>query len=686
MVYMTGYVGNSHQLAQIIHASMRDAGWTLISGMNSSGIDSVLYSDGEDGYQDIYIRVAAGLFDRQTHGDIQFPSNDGYTAYVNFFAYQHFPNGASDPSYGTGEVGRYGPILHILDDNKKFDEYNFFKSDAEEARGWTVREQTYESAGVCNLTDGHRYIYDGLSGKSNMVRFDYGSYPMIYSSVSSNQFNNDSQPLASCFSRKSSTEPFIWNLTTGTYATWNTYNIYTGEKVVWPNGPSYYPQPPWGTSSSNDNWAFQGIRRNGQKHIYINRGAGTTTWARYDIDTNEWTTLSPSLPFSADYGSHAILIPKEVTDYEYDRIYITRNHGYSNFRSIAVDDDGNLVGSWVAHDDTLVTQGDGDKLFYMGGNKIFYLNSNTNDVDSWTFPANSTDSGTWVNETYPFNITLSGVKPAIWVRDHLASRVGVDEFKSTQYWIFADKDRIIVLTNTEQSSSLDKQEFAYAGLFYSYKNTTPINLTSAVMAGQSTLDVSDVSGFKIGATYKIAEINQGTLVTICTGEEIRVGAAETFIVQSVKQSTSQIIITEGLSNSYSSVAKISEDIQPIGVSLDSLDRIHVINTSYALDKNIGKDRPWQYYYLQHPQLSTNTVSERNIGSLMWPIMLRHDAIYDSDDSTQITHSDVRGNLIGVYLVSSGNTGDILEKNGQNYLRFSVDYSNKLNNIAVGPME
>jgi len=687
MVYLTGYTSNSYHLTHIIHAALKDAGWDIVSGMSVDGIDSVFYSAGEDGNQDIYIRVAAGLADRQTHGEVQFPSSDGYTSYVNFFAYQHFPTDGADASEGTGEVGRYGPLMHMIDSSKNWEEYNWFKSSGEEPRCSDVplsRDQSYTGTGVYNLSDGHRFYYDSLGGYVYLMRYDYGDYPCYWTTINTDQFNQRSDYLASCYSRKSATEPLLWVMTTGSnYSTWNTYNTMSSSTVLWPNGPSYYARPPWGDSSSSYNWAFQGTRRTGKKYIYINQGAQTSAWARYDIDANEWTYISPGLPFSTYYGSHAILISKEATGYDYDRVYIIRGWGYKYFRSLALDDDGDPVGGWVTHADTLVTQDSGDRLCYPGGDRILFINGGS-DVDQWVFPAVPTDSGSWSNAPYPFEHSL-GNPISLWVTDHLGSRVAVDEFESTEYWIFADKDRIIVLTSPERSRVWNKQDMAYAGLFESFKNTTPTALISSVTVGEDTLTVDDVSVFKIGRTYKIVELSQGTNITIANGDVVRVGAAEIITIQSVKQSTSQIVLTSGLLNSYSSGAKIAEDVQPVGVTMESLDRIHTVNVAYALDNNIGKDRPWQYCYLQQSVASLNTTSGRTGGRLLAPILLRHDAIYDLDDSAQITKSDIRGKLIGVYFSSSPALGDILERNGQQYRRFSIN-SKKLGSIMIGPME
>ena len=132
-----GFHANSHHLVNIIKNELLKQGWVIRSTIVSNR-DYVFYSTGSDGYQDIYIRVAAGQYDYRTEGDVQFPdpNGDGYTGYVNFFAYQFFPSGGSANS-GSNEIGRTGPALYMIQGEDTFvdvEEYDMMASSTDSAR------------------------------------------------------------------------------------------------------------------------------------------------------------------------------------------------------------------------------------------------------------------------------------------------------------------------------------------------------------------------------------------------------------------------------------------------------------------------------------------------------------------------------------------------------------------------
>jgi hypothetical protein len=134
MAFQTGDFTNSHQLVDIIFGFLLGQGWRHVATLQSDdtepdGYDHVFHSTGEDGTTDIYIRIAAGLGDRVPAGLIQQPMDDGYTEYINAFAYQYFPDGGTEASDGYNELGRYGPVLYNFhDDDGTWFEHNLFTS------------------------------------------------------------------------------------------------------------------------------------------------------------------------------------------------------------------------------------------------------------------------------------------------------------------------------------------------------------------------------------------------------------------------------------------------------------------------------------------------------------------------------------------------------------------------------
>jgi len=678
MTYKTGNVANSHQLASLVQAAMIEAGWSVVSDVGTSAPDCVFYSSGEDGNQDIYVRAAAGLSDTQSHGDIQFPANDGYTGYVNLFSYQYFPSGGS-VSNGVGELGKYGPILYASDSRssgKAYEEYNLFTSSPS---GRNIRDLSYSSVGTKNLTDGHRWWFDGLGGYNYIMRFDHSLYPEPgYTTLTTTFFVSRGAYTGSCFSKKSPREPMAWCWTYGNYGGFTTYNRMTYTES--PYTDSVYAQAPWGTGYGGYSQLLQGTRRTGRKLLYVTRGYQTNQWAIYDMDENKWYSQS-GLWTNVHYGHSALLVTKESTGYDNDRIYFTRGWDYKYFWSKALDDDGFPIGSWALHAETPMGQYTNDMLLYLGGNKIHYFESGQSVMRTWEFPANPEGLGSWSSQSF-FNQSMSNAT-SIAVRDHLSCRAGVDEFELTPYWIFANKDRVVIVTKTLESSYSSDYELAYAGLFDTFSDVDTTPLTSSATAGQSFLEVENTSMFRVGASYKIVGLDSGRTVTLSTGASRRVGNVEKITISSVQQSSSRINLSSPIGYDYASGSKVGWDVQPVCVVLDSLDRIQTTNAPLN-SSNLADNHVYQTYLVEYPQQSLTTSADRDNASPLWPILLRHDAIYKKS-GTQMTKSDIRGSLSGVFFTGGiGNEG-IVQYDGKNYMSFSLE-SYKLGRIAVGPME
>ena len=91
MGFETGIAGNEFQLHEKLYDFVIRSGWTLHSQIDT--FDNVYYSSGSDGYQDIFVRTRGNITEKSTVniGGIQRDFGDGYTGYMNMFAYQYFP-------------------------------------------------------------------------------------------------------------------------------------------------------------------------------------------------------------------------------------------------------------------------------------------------------------------------------------------------------------------------------------------------------------------------------------------------------------------------------------------------------------------------------------------------------------------------------------------------------------------
>lgn len=700
MAFRSGLVSNSHQLTQIIHAAMREAGWELRSGIDPDGINSVFYSSGEDGNQDIFLRVAANQSDIVLTGDVQFASDDGYTGFVNFFAYQFFPQDGAESS-GLNEIGRYGPIMYLMDDpvsnsNYKVEEYNMYSSTASSGTQRIIAQSTaYVNTGDLGSTfDGHRFFYIKSTG-SSLASLDVSREDgaVTYSTKSSTFFTNvASDGTNTVLSRKSNTEPLIWAVKNGTNAGMATYNTLTGESIDVAVPASEYPEPPWGTvTAGGGGWAVQSARRNGKKYIYAARGELTNKWSRFDVDDNTWVQISPWLPYNINNGSQAIIVPKEGSGNDTDRMYMLRGDNAKNFSSIIIGDDGLPSGVFFGHAicpfsiSTLA----GDRLLYVGGDRIFLIRRESTDLHYWKFPATDTDDGVWVTISGWF-AEINESKTTLGAHNHLGSRTKIDELEGSKYWVMADKNRVIVATQTEESKLTDDYHLCYAGLFDSFSNSTDVaTLAAAASLGATTIAVTDASIFNIGAQYRLAQIDDSATVmhTAFNGEMRNTAHAEIVTISSVQQhsvSPAEITISSPLKNAYTAGAKMAEDLQPVCLSVDGMNRVSSINNINTNDDDINNDVPYQWYTYKKPQIDTQTRSERIGGTNAWPVLLSHSG---AADSLTVTSKDARGKLNGVYFVHTTiDNESTIEIDDKRYLVISVFNSLLLTKIAIGPLE
>lgn len=697
MVYKNGFAANSHMLAHIIHAAMRDAGWDLVAGLSDAGYDSVFYSTGESGNEDIYVRVAAGQYDKVLHGDAQFPSQDGYTGFVNLFAYQY----CDENGEGYSEIGKMGPAVYIAngESTTKLYHYNFAISNHNDIDGYTGGRYNMQSGGIFwdygrygDMFDGRSKLYTDYSGGA-LVRHNLGS-SVISSSYIRADFFDYLPDRGAIWSRRSSREPLIWATTHDAtyygYGSWFTYNQLTGEVIVGDNSTTY-ADIPW---VENDlvglNWAVQGPRRNGNYHLYLTKGYNGKEWARYDMFANEWESLSPEVPQIVSNGSAAVFVMREWTGYEYDRIYtMTGDQNY--FYSIAIDDDGDPVGIWIAHDPipsgNYVTYG--DRLWFVGGNRLFYVRHEQDDLYEWQFPSTPEGVGSWelvkdgwfdsstFTEGFENGVTYTSVNP----QNHLISRVEVDEASTTEYWIFANKDRIIVLTESYQSSYSSDQNMAYAGLFESNYSRDFTSLSASADAGTSTLDVNDSSVFQAGGVYQLTAVNDpGFYREMVNGERISVGKARRVTVNSIV-SSEEITIDETLEYDYPAGSKIGPDVQPVGVYLQGLDKMQTLTNLNLVDTLNTVDPVFQTCSLDYISSSFISSSERlNDSVVVSPIIMNNLGV------TSLVDSETRGRMIGVYYSGAVSSGSTVQINGQNYKAFSIFESSKLTSVVIGPME
>ena len=685
MIYKNGYTSNSYELTRIIHAAMRNAGWDLVSGNSPDGIDSVFYSKGEDGYQDIYVRIAAGLKDIVSHGNIQFPFSDGYTEYVNFFAYQYYPNN-STPDQGVNEIGRFGPALFVNDTSSEVRMHSLYSnSNSYFTRFPSPYAYFNWSRYSREITDGGRYLFynmyvNATSNYQYLGRFDT-AYPIglpIYAAIHGTPiFTNVGYGQRSVYSRRGPAEKLIWVLPAGAISNYN-----TDTSVITTGGASW--QPPWGTGNSNYGWMVQGVRRNKKRYIYAGRGENAGEWARWDMDDQTWSVMSPNSG-SVWNGSYAIYIMKEITGYAHDRIYVAAGSP-GGLYSIAIDDDGNPTGSWTSHAGGMpfsfgYNSYSAVVLICPGGNKLIATYAGTSSAWEWTFPVSPTGSSTWASTSISglassVDATYSRVS-AFTLQHHLLSKVRVEEGSLTQYWILINKNRVIALTKSAESATACG--LAYAGYFIPYANS-PARVTGVIDSKNYIVD--DTSKFKIGASYKMLKIRGGTDFITNYGKTVKRNLGEMVSIAAVNYSNSQVTLSSVPSQTYTVGTLIGEEVQPVGVFLSGKDEVQTLDRVNTVTGYINDNPVFQTYKLGVPyDFYPTTTNERIGGVTTWPVVLTQ------TEMGNYGPGEVRGELDGVkYGASSFPNGSSFTIDGKKYLKFSIYNSYRLGTIFIGPVE
>lgn len=130
-----------------------------------------------------------------------------------------------------------------------------------------------------------------------------------------------------------------------------------------------------------------------------------------------------------------------------------------------------------------------------------------------------------------------------------SSKVDVQEGTAFNYWFYANKNRIIVVTKVWNNYYCQ-----YSGLLNRFWSEKVTSTSAACAAGSSVvIPVVDASIFTNGRFYQISDGNKI--------ERIKLTAVNT-------SNTPQTIQAQTLANSYAAGARIGEDLQPVIVTND----------------------------------------------------------------------------------------------------------------------
>jgi len=704
MAFETGTFTNSHQLVHKILGFLADIGWSKHAVLqsdisDSDGYDIVFYSTGEDGNKDIYIRVAAGIGDKwTTTGDIQFPFDDGYTGYINGFAYQYYPSTGTSGADGYNELGVHGPFVYNSspDDGDNY-EYNMFSfGPANASRKRFIFDGALESTSF-NANVGEPMCFDG---KSKLWQGESSSF-FFYVDLFDNTHTDRNEVDLGTWQTQHC--PYIRNRDGIEYIYGNASQSDDTRRTqryrISSNNYEGLAAPPFSITNTWQGAVVAGTKRkkflNGEpmhRLLYWMAGRtssnGTSQWAYFDAENNEWSGLiSPGLPFTAGTNSFRpdiVYAPKEATGYEHDRVYMIRGSQGTEFVSIAIGDDGYVAdASFTSHADTPYQQTTGPRIFYVGRAVFLQPGASGGSPSSalyrWAIPDNPTDTGTWelINDSF-FVIDNNNFGSLFEVQYHLCNRARVTENATNTYWLFADLDRLIVVVKDATGSC----NYIYTGLFESYLNTASATLLEDASVNTYSIKVSNPDLFTEGGKYLITD-STGQVGSLIEGGDKTTRLMAPSQILTVLGKNGNTLTVNRLASDYAAGAKIAEDPLPLMVRVHSMERAQTLN-NISLDRGDDyTDPPYQAYRLS-PVVSTTftqagDISERSDETLLFPIVL-----YEPG-TTDIIGNEVRGQLKGIYATGTAISSEAdVEVGSDTYVAFDIEESGETRRIVIGP--
>lgn len=369
MTYQKGTASSSFDLFEKIDTFIRSlSGWQLWADI--AQYDKVYFSSGEDGYNDIYIRVKAAADERYMFGLDQNPLDpSGDTGYINFFAYNYYPQ-AGDGYAGFGEIGILGPRFYHFTLNRRssiggttreetvarvyhtnmlsqkpgggakgvgeavtvpgggLSGYGYSPTTVERKRwtnmsraGYGVNKRFFGLDAMA--WDGKRYFYHSATSFQGFSRYSIARFGGANEGIAEQGqgigiFHNDLDTIDTSAYRcyivtldpQTRNEMFYYMDSGG--LTWSVRNLDT-DAVTALNVPGYS-----GSTVSNTIMAWDGADK-----IYHLRGVSTTEWAIYSISANTWTLGSSVLPnnSSASQNFQVIFVPQHISGAANNRLY-----------------------------------------------------------------------------------------------------------------------------------------------------------------------------------------------------------------------------------------------------------------------------------------------------------------------------------------------------------------------------
>lgn len=696
MPYATGTTSTASGLFNAINTFLvSDCGWNLHDNIaTASGIRNIYYSAGSSGQEHIYVGFEYGLKDYDANPGHYYWQNQEYPgahfAHINTTVMQYW--NASTNTATSEQTGRTGPwLLHLPSNNATTTlslslYYGSHRNNSLYPTSWTDSHATaYHTTQYGDVVSFGplRYLYGtAQDGTETLRRYDF-QYDVVTSLATG--LGNGYRVLGAT---KADGSPCLYLIrVTGTIASpWRRRNL---------DGSTDTPlaNPPAGGSTSYDKACMVW---DGKNYIYMSGDEDLTTFYRYDISADSWSTMTalPAAPGTNNSGAYFAYIPKDssvgiANSWTSDRIYFKRTTAVNTYYYTV------NTNTWSASIGTGSTYAGGSGGYAASSliwNGRDYIYGASNGYAGNYFRSLNLTSEVW---TAIDNLPTAGgyYGGSLLVPDELQNQITIDT-NGTTYWLFGDLDHLVCVTKDSDNI----YRCSYVGIIDSFYSTQRVTTTALASAGTNV-------SISVSGVFDQLQLNQPLYIYSPSDG----GYAESFNYSSSGVNT---IVAGQLTHSYSAGSVIGVDPQPVVLLCNNYDAVFLLHGPDSPGVWTNTDNTWGMNLMQnlipttlpllnsslpgvrgHYQLWPITVGMFNstVGGTMTPVnALNRFLQWDS----QTPPNEARGQLIGMYCVPTKTapspvSEDEIQIGNNTFKVFKCDNlfnSNYWNvSIAVGPM-
>jgi len=401
--------------------------------------------------------------------------------------------------------------------------------------------------------------------------------------------------------------------------------------------------------------ASTGVVWDGNDFIYVTVAVSTTTFMRYTISTNTWTTLA-AIPFAPSLSQGVTYSPffiqrGAIPGQDFNEIW------YLNTTTV-----GSCIHRYNVEANTWstlaapVTPSAGTQLFCWDKRRTVYYKDTSTNTYAWVLDLQNLGAG-WSTTMFDLGHS-SAFRVSMLVNDY-ACRIRAHSALLTDYKFVGNADGVLVVTTIN-----GQNWFGGFGKFNSFQPPAFANLTASALAGYVTLAVNDSSQFIIGDKINVVDRATG-LVQATTIGAIPTAVGITCAMPLPTGATS--FVTTDASNcvlygdSFFAVTQLSVGgFEPNGQAAQ-------YNMALAFDVSMSG------------AVSTPVTTRKQL----WPINIQGNV-------AALSTFGVRGRLPSVYYVE-GTPGEIItDRAGLQYLvirstSLDIFYNLPASTVAIGPI-